>query len=218
MRRLPWATALLGLACLASTWVPGAAELLAWDREAIAGGEAWRLFSGLWVHLSPSHLVWNLAALGAAGALLESRDRAGYLLTLGLAVAATGPLLLVLEPGMARFGGVSGLAASALVFLCLEGVAAGGGVRAVALFGLALVAAKVGVETWSGAAVFARVPEVGFQASAWAHAVGAAAAASVHGLRRSGLTVRLGSVHSRLGREAKQPAREGTCTWTVSTR
>jgi rhomboid family GlyGly-CTERM serine protease len=41
-----------------------ARRILAWDREALAAGESWRLVSGHFVHLGWSHLVLNLAGLG----------------------------------------------------------------------------------------------------------------------------------------------------------
>ncbi len=63
------ALGLAALALLATIWGFGAAQPLAFQREAIAAGEWWRMISGQWVHLGWSHLGLNLASLTLCWAL-----------------------------------------------------------------------------------------------------------------------------------------------------
>lgn len=55
---LPTAVALVALFLLLAV-LPGAADLLCYQREAIAGGQWWRVFTGHFVHLNFSHALMN---------------------------------------------------------------------------------------------------------------------------------------------------------------
>ena len=56
---------------LAAAALPGSLELLELNREAVAGGQIWRLFTGHLVHGSLYHLGLDLAAWVLAGLLFE---------------------------------------------------------------------------------------------------------------------------------------------------
>lgn len=66
LNRIPWLTLAIVSGTLVAQCVPGIAELLVYDREAIAGGELWHLVTGHSVHFSSSDLLYNLVAIGAA--------------------------------------------------------------------------------------------------------------------------------------------------------
>ena len=85
-------------------------DTLAWDRQAIAAGEAWRLVSAHFVHLGWSHylldstglvLVWFLV-----GAYLGPLR---WLLVLGVVIAGIDAGFWMLEPQLAWYVGLSGV-------------------------------------------------------------------------------------------------------------
>lgn len=87
-----------GLARLALAWVPG-----------LAGDEPWRCWSAAWVHLSPQHLLANLA--GAALVLLlgwvaRLPRQAAWAWALAWPLTHLG---LWLQPELLRYGGLSGV-------------------------------------------------------------------------------------------------------------
>ena len=102
--------------------LPGLQPLLIYDREAILGGEVWRLFTGHWVHFSARHLGCNLVVFGIAGMIVESRHDPRWRWLLALAPWLIGLGLLGAEPRMSSYGGLSGVATAAVVYLALSGV------------------------------------------------------------------------------------------------
>ncbi len=127
-----------------------ARQLLRYERGAILQGEAWRLLTAHLVHLGPSHLLLNLAGLGLVqllvGPYLPPRAWWAALLLAGLAVSGG---LLLLDPGLRWYVGLSGalhglLAAGALAALLAGGAPWEGGLL------LALLAAKLAWEQLAG--------------------------------------------------------------------
>jgi len=181
-RPLPVVTAALCLAAL-GVHALGLGDALQYERGAIAAGQIWRLFTGHLAHWSADHLVWDVAALALLGGLVERRGRGRYA---GLLIAGGGAIslgLLVVDPGLAAYRGLSGLDAMLFVALALDlvrdavrsrdacGVAGG----ALLLAGLA---AKILAEQLAGASVF--VAQVGaVEVAPLAHAIGAAWATAV---------------------------------------
>lgn len=165
-------------------FAPARQELFLLDREAVAAGQVWRLWSGHWVHFSTSHLVWNLAVLFATGVWLE-RLRPGLLLrhTL-LAAPLIGVGVLAFEPALQRYGGLSGLATGAVVLLALHQVRASGSSRWLWAGVLALVAFKVVGETQRGGSFFAGYDSESIRTSTTAHAAGAVAGLLHYSVRR----------------------------------
>jgi rhomboid family GlyGly-CTERM serine protease len=103
---------------VAFVWA-GLAGRLIYNRADILAGEAWRLWTGHLVHFNPGHLLWDLAVFLPAGAWLEwiapGLTRWFYALT-PLAISA---LLLLAEPTLGYYAGLSGLASGVLVLLAL---------------------------------------------------------------------------------------------------
>lgn len=67
------------------------ALIFQFDRQAIAGGEVWRLFSAHFTHLSFAHLVLNLLALALSAYVADPKHSAMYLISLwGWLIGFTG--------------------------------------------------------------------------------------------------------------------------------
>lgn len=147
------------------------------DRDALAAGQIWRLWTGHWVHFSVSHLLWNLAVLLAAGTWLE-RVRPGTLLKFALvAPPLIGFAILATEPGLKTYGGLSALATGAVVLLGLHQLRTPDAPRLLWSGVLALVALKCGGDLLHLGPGFARYDEAAVRTSTTAHAAGAIAAA-----------------------------------------
>lgn len=148
--RIPkWTLLLCGIAAFVF-FRPSLGALLIFDRDAIAAGEWWRLLTGNLVHLSGMHLSLDLAALLLIGTIVELRSD-GYAGFLYLAAAALVGIAVYLAAQELRyFGGLSGIATAALVYLCLDGMREPGGRRRLCQFGLTLALAKIGFEFGAG--------------------------------------------------------------------
>jgi hypothetical protein len=164
--------ALLGLGSLVAWWLP--AWVLDWQPGLLAR-QPWRIFSAAWVHWSAAHLAANVAAaavVGAFGAVarLPGRAAAAWLLAWPIT-----HLPLGMQPGLAHYGGASGVvhagvavAAVWLVWRCV------GRARAIGLAVLGGLALKVvAEEPWKLA--FARAAWLDIGTVPLVHAAGAAA-------------------------------------------
>lgn len=149
---------------------------LLYDRPALLHGEWWRLWTGHWVHFSVSHLAWNLAVLLGAGAGLEHLRPGALLRYLPAAAPLISLVLLVGEPAMQSYGGLSGLATGAVVLLALVRLGQNRAGRAWWIGVLALVAGKIAFEAVHPAPLFSRFATPTVRSSVLAHAAGAATA------------------------------------------
>jgi rhomboid family GlyGly-CTERM serine protease len=145
---LPGATLAIALVAALAYFFPQANGLLIYDRALILHGEIWRAWTGHAVHFGASHLLWNLAIFLAAGCWVERiRPRTTrwiYLLCPPVIAAA----LAILEPTLARYAGLSGVATGVLVFLGCVQLSKGSAEPTwfwVAIFGLVVV--KIALET-----------------------------------------------------------------------
>lgn len=114
---------LLALMSVAAALAGGAGRAaLRFEREAIAGGELWRLVTGHLVHLGASHLVLNLAGLFLVWLLVGDRHTpVRWWLVTGFSVAVIDLGFWFLDPQLSWYVGLSGL----LHGLLMAGVAAG---------------------------------------------------------------------------------------------
>ncbi len=87
-----------------------ARALLRYERESIAGGEAWRLLSGNLVHADATHIGWNVLGLAIVVLLVgdELSARRWLLVTLASAFAV-GVGLYLLSPTIEWYLGFSGV-------------------------------------------------------------------------------------------------------------
>jgi rhomboid family GlyGly-CTERM serine protease len=175
-RRIPWATALVVALALLAWCIPGSADVLAYDRAAILRGEIWRLWSGHLVHFSASHLGWDLLAVALAGAWIERAGFRGGCWLWVIAPPLVSLLLLLGEPTLARYGGLSAMATACVVFACLGELRRAEANRAIWWIILALVALKIGWEFFTGETIFARFDNSTVRAIPLSHAAGAGAA------------------------------------------
>lgn len=168
-----------GAVVVASLWVfftPPLAAVLVYDRAAVLRGETWRLFTAPLVHFSFSHLCWDLLVFAAAGGVIERAAYRGFRRVCILAVLLPGPLLLLASPELARYGGLSGLATAAVVFLCLGKIRAGSGGSGIWTTLLLLVGLKIAMEFVTAAPIFASAAIPGFIPLPSVHLIGGAAA------------------------------------------
>jgi len=182
LARMPWRTLGLLSAVLLAQYLPGAADLLVYDRNAIAEGEWWRLVTGNFVHFSGAHLFNNLIVLVPAAWLVEARYRRDAGLMALAAASAIGPALLIGEPQILQYSGASGISLAFLVYAGLRGLREDGSWRMVCMVLLVAIAAKIAAE---GAGWHFRdwQADEGFVPVMLSHIVGAATGAAIYLLR-----------------------------------
>ena len=114
----------LALACVvAAAWGDAARELLRYDRPAIAGGEAWRLLGGHFVHLGIQHLVLNLVVLVLVWLLVGRRyGTRQWLLVTAISVALMNAGFWWLDEGLRWYVGLSGLLHGLLLAGAIRGL------------------------------------------------------------------------------------------------
>jgi rhomboid family GlyGly-CTERM serine protease len=90
-------------------------ESLAFNADAVAGGEVWRLVTGHFVHADLEHLAWNGLALAVLGWLIEREERTLLLVALSAGVLSVSALLLSPLATLSQYCGLSGVLNSLLV-------------------------------------------------------------------------------------------------------
>lgn len=108
-RRSPLLTGGLVALCICVFLFPPMATWSVYERAGIAQGEWWRLLTAHLVHFTPGHLIFNLLGLALAAGLLEVQSRRQMYELTGLMLLVIGPVLFLLHPDMAWYGGMSGL-------------------------------------------------------------------------------------------------------------
>ena len=155
---------------------PELQTLLIYDRAAIAHGELWRLVTGNLVHLSTTHLAYNVAAFLIAGTIIEIR---GYRLFTTLCISAAmliGIILFVVEPAMYFYAGLSGIVTATVTYLCLHGLSEKGAWRWLCAAMLVGLTAKIGVELILGKSFLLAVSTEEFMPVPLSHLIGAVTA------------------------------------------
>jgi rhomboid family GlyGly-CTERM serine protease len=161
------------LAALAVYLGPGAAAALVYDRQAILGGESWRLITGHWVHFSASHLGVDAALLGLAGLALAARGDRHFALLCVVSALVISAVILAFLPDMAFCGGLSGVVLASLVYLALNMLRAPPTHRVAGALMLLLCAGKLAWDAATGDFALA-----GFDATSGLAPAGAATAAT----------------------------------------
>jgi len=127
----PVGTVLIAVLSVLATFVPVVELAFVGERSDLAAGEWWRLWTAHWVHFAPVHLLWSGLVWLVAASVLEVEDRILWLVL----VVVLGPLIVVValmgDVGLARYGGLSGLATAATSCLGVMWLVWGSGSRRV---------------------------------------------------------------------------------------
>ena len=171
-------TILIALAAVAITLIPGAADLLQYDQEAIAAGQVWRALTGHLTHWDHNQLMWDLMMFVTLGAVVEPRS--GWRFTLLCLVSAIGISggLWWRHPELATYRGLSGIDTALFVYMATELLLSAwrdrrltpGLVSAALLIGFL---AKLGYEMGTGQTLFVDSAASGFAVVTLAHSIGA---------------------------------------------
>lgn len=178
-----WTLLICGIATIIF-FVPSLGDATIFDRDLIIGGEWWRLITGNLVHLSAMHFVFDVLALLVVGTIIELRGDRFLVLVYFTAGAVIGLVVFMTSPDLRYFGGLSGIVTAAAVYLCLEGLRDTGAWRWLCLFGLALVAVKIGLEFMFGQSLISVTESYPFVLVPASHLVGACTALFVFVLTR----------------------------------
>jgi rhomboid family GlyGly-CTERM serine protease len=175
---LPWRSLALAAAALVAAAAPGALSLLQLDRGALLGGEAWRLVTGHLVHASPAHLWWDVLPLVAIGFLFEQALRRRFWIALAASTFTVSLGLLLLDPALGAYCGLSGVLNALWVAGALLAARAEerDGRRHWALVYRTCVLAglaKVAAEAWLGVPLLTGGSDLGAHPVPLAHALGA---------------------------------------------
>ncbi|MDG2170066.1 MAG: rhombosortase [Opitutales bacterium] len=120
-KQLPWISGVIGVAaCFLALFPDTFASALQYDRELILEGEYWRLFTGHFVHWNSAHLLWDVVVFFACGLFLEWVRRSLWVSVLILAPVTISLALLVLQPDMNYYRGLSALDMSLFAAICLQ--------------------------------------------------------------------------------------------------
>ena len=170
-------TALLTLPAIAAYLSPALTGWLQLDRERLLAGELWRLVSGHWTHWTTDHLLWDLVVFGLLLSLGLKRSPRRTLLLLLVAAPAISLAVLLLQPELGLYRGLSGLDAALFVLvglLQLRRAVAYGDRRLTLLVGVLLLSfvAKVTFEYVTGGTLFVDSSGAGFVPVPLAHLVG----------------------------------------------
>jgi rhomboid family GlyGly-CTERM serine protease len=176
MIRIPIITLSISSAALIVYVWPSLADRLVFERHAILEGQWWRLLTAPFVHFSFSHFFRDTLLFGLAGRMIA---RSGYTRFWAVCVFASifpGLFYLMTAPELERYGGLSGLATGAVVYLCLCRYRKIGKDRIIWITILVLIWLKIMVEIASDTPVFVHIDRIRFHNLSSAHAFGYAGA------------------------------------------
>ncbi len=119
---MPVLTLTLSLIMLGIYFIPELSTELLYDRQAIFSGQFWRILTGHWVHFSNSHLIYNLMGFAIAGSMIEHRHYPGLALLYVMSSGFIGIGLLIFEPNLDYYAGISGVTYAAIIYFSIYGL------------------------------------------------------------------------------------------------
>jgi len=176
-RTWPVLTLALGLGAALAALLPSGGLAWVFDREAVAGGELWRIITCHFIHVNGSHLFLDLIVFLVLGSILEVSLRKAYLISL-LAGGIAIPLgVFIFLPGLRYYCGLSGLDTAAYTLLAVHLLKTGrqqkkkmsGLIMLTALAGLLF---KIAYEIHTGTTLFADPGTSGLIPVPLAHIIG----------------------------------------------
>jgi rhomboid family GlyGly-CTERM serine protease len=120
-RKLPWGFVLVALVALVFQCRPDWRTSLLFDRTALADGQWWRLWSGHLVHFGWPHFVADTGLFLILGFILGTKQTRLFPVTLLLLPLVISAAVYFLSPGMARYGGLSAVDLTLLLFVAGQG-------------------------------------------------------------------------------------------------
>ncbi len=87
----------------------------------ILKGEFWRLFTPMFIHFNPLHILFNMLWLRDLGSMIEGRQSSGLLAILVLVIAAGSNLAEFYVSHVPNFGGMSGVVYGLLGYVWIRG-------------------------------------------------------------------------------------------------
>jgi len=121
LRQPPPLVLLLALASLIFQLFPEWRASLLYDRAAIAGGDYWRIWTGHLVHFGWAHLFVDAGLLLIVGWISENQHPWFTRLGVVLMPAFISGAMFWLEPGLARYGGLSAFNLGVLLYIAAQG-------------------------------------------------------------------------------------------------
>ena len=171
--RMPLFTMGLVLSSVVGSVFPDIRNAFIYDREAIFQGEVWRLLTGNLIHLSASHLFYDIVFLGVVGWRIESKRYPYYRQLCIFSAIIIGLALLLFEPDMYFYGGMSGIACAIILYLGMMGLLDYSPERFIYLGVVVVTLFKIGFEWFTGKPIFASEGLVPFKLVPLAHVMGA---------------------------------------------
>lgn len=151
---------------------PEVSYFFVYDRAAVLNGEIWRILTGHLVHFDLPHLLYNLIAFCTIGWMIAPKHyRNSFILCL-VAAPLISISLVILEPEMAYYGGLSGLAYGLLFYLSLLGIRDREPWQKYCWVLLFIMPVKIFYEGYVGASIFPYPKDSAFIVVWKAHAVG----------------------------------------------
>ena len=170
--RMPIWTSIVVLLSVAAYVVPELYHFFIYDRAAILGGEAWRLWSSHLVHFNAIHLLYNILVFGISGWIIESKGYKHFGLLCILMAFFIGIFLMLMEPAMSYYGGLSGLACGSIYYLALFGLSESKFWRRVSLMILLIIPVKISFEIYNSESILPYIGKLDFMTMPVSHIFG----------------------------------------------
>lgn len=91
------------------------------DLPEIRRGEIWRIFTPMFIHFGPIHIIFNMLWLRDLGSMIEGRQSSWHLAGIVLVIAAASNVLQFFSSGNPVFGGMSGVVYGLLGYVWMRG-------------------------------------------------------------------------------------------------
>jgi len=188
-------TLTITILALAAGVFPGFAEVLQFDRTAIAAGEVWRLITCHLTHWNADHLRWDLLMFVVLGVACELRSSTRLRVCLIAAIGVVSATVTLAFPDIHTYRGLSGIDSAIFTLLAIDllrEAVRDKNLGQIMLQGglLAGFAAKIAYEATTGETFFVDRETADFATLVYDHLAGAAV-----GLIVAVADIRLGILH-----------------------